>query len=158
MKTPPMFYPQEDGKLVEIPEEHAAILELYRDRMPVAFEVQEYNQPMLYPLIDVDAEPPCSPLPGTLETAAQRVAQYLRGKRIGEDPVVPDFERLARAAAYAYIADAARFASDFSYDQTPARRQRAVEQDARQAGRNLTKTIERAVRETIAETAKEATA
>lgn len=76
-----MLYPQEDGKLVEIPEEHAAVLALYRERMPVVFEVQEYGQPMLYPLIDVDAEPPAprsraiwstrrSPLPGICAAAA----------------------------------------------------------------------------------------
>lgn len=68
MKTPPMFYPQEDGKLVEIPEEHAAILELYRDRMPVVWEIQETGPHYLYDLIDVDEEPYGAPRAGFSRT------------------------------------------------------------------------------------------
>lgn len=152
-----MFYPQEDGKLVEIPEEHAAVLALYRERMPVVFEVQEYGQPMLYPLIDVDAEPPCSPLPSDLEYAAVTVARDLRRRRIGLDAQMPNFERLAYAALRAYVKDIAEFAAVMSDDETSASSRRAIATDTARVGRNLTKAIERAVRDAVAGTLKGAT-
>lgn len=153
MKTPPMFMPQEDGKLAEIPAEHAAILELYRDRMPVCFEVQESGAPMLFALIDVDEEPYGTPRPGVLENAALSVARDLKRRRLGEeDAPAPNLERLAHAAVSAYVADMADFAAAVSYGETPARIRRAVEQDTRRIGRELTKTVDRAVRDAVAET------
>ncbi|WP_405580657.1 hypothetical protein [Streptomyces sp. NBC_01092] len=145
MKTPPMFYPQEDGKLVEIPEEHAAILELYRDRMPVCYEVQETGQPLLYALIDVDEEPYGTPQPGTLETAALRVARALKAQRLGNDLVPVDYRVLAHAAIRAHVADIAEFTAACAYDEPEARRQRYAGQEARRIGRQLTKTVESAV-------------
>lgn len=145
MKTPPMFYPQEDGKLVEIPEEHAAILELYRDRMPVCYEVQETGQPMLYALIDVDEEPYGTPQPGTLETAALRVARALKAQRLGNDLVPVDYRVLAHAAIRAHVADIAEFTAACAYDEPEARRQRYAGQEARRIGRQLAKTVEASV-------------
>ena len=158
MKTPPMFYPQEDGKLVEIPEEHAAILELYRDRMPLCYEVQETGQPYLYALIDVDEEPYGSPRPGALETAALRVARDLKRRRVGEDLVPVDYQPLAHAAIRAHVADMAEFAASCSYDEPTARRQRYAAQEARRIGRQLSKTVEQAVSAAVAEPVKPVTA
>ncbi|MFI9174865.1 hypothetical protein [Streptomyces lincolnensis] len=158
MKTPPMFMPQEDGKLVEIPEEHAAILELYRDRMPLCYEVQETGQPYLYALIDVDEEPYGTPQPGVLEYAARRVAANMKARRLGKDPAPADFERLAHAAIRAHVADMADFAAAVAHGETPARIRRSVEQETRRVGRELSKTVERAVREAADETVKAATA
>lgn len=140
-----MLYPQEDGKLAEIPEEHAAILALYRDRMPVVFEVQEFGPPMFYPLIDVDEEPPGSPLPGALETAALRVARALKARRLGDDAVPVDFRDLAHAAIRAHVADIAEFTAACAYDEPEARREQYAGQEARRIGRRLTKTVEAAV-------------
>lgn len=146
MKTPPMFYPQEDGKLVEIPEEHAAILELYRDRMPVCYEVQETGQPMLYALIDVDEEPYGTPRPGGLENAALSVARNLKRRRLGEDLVPVDYRVLAHAAIRAHVADMAEFTAACAYDEPQGRRERYAGQEARRIGRQLTKTVEAAVK------------
>lgn len=145
MKTPPMFYPQEDGKLVEIPEEHAAVLALYRDRMPVVYEVQETGQPMLYALIDVDEEPYGTPRPGTLETAARSVARALKAQRLGNELTPVDYRVLAHAAIRAHVADIAEFTAACAYDEPTARRQRYAGQEARRIGRQLTKTVEAAV-------------
>lgn len=145
MKTPPMFYPQEDGKLVEIPEEHAAILELYRDRMPVCYEVQETGQPMLYALIDVDEEPYGTPQPGALENAARRVAQNLKARRLGNELVAVDYRALAHAAIRAHVADMAEFTAACTYDEPEDRRRRYAGQEARRIGRQLAKTVEAAV-------------
>lgn len=142
-----MFYPQEDGKLAEIPDEHAAVLALYRDRMPLAFEVQEYGPPMLYPLIDVDEEPYGTPRPGALENAARSVAGYLKGKRLGNDPAAPDFELLALAAIRAYVQDMADFAAAVAYGDGPAAEHQAAKTEAARTGRKLTKAVERAVRD-----------
>ncbi|MDX3229392.1 hypothetical protein [Streptomyces sp. ME19-01-6] len=143
-----MLYPQEDGKLVEIPDEHAAVLALYRDRMPVVFEVQECGPPMLYPLIDVDEEPYGTPRPGALEYAARRVAAGLKARRLGEDPAAPDFERLALAAIRAYVQDMADFAAAVAaYGDGPAAEHQAAKTEAARAGRKLTKAVERAVRD-----------
>jgi hypothetical protein len=145
VKTPPMFYPQEDGKLVEIPEEHAKVLELYRDRMPLCFEVQETGQPYLYALIDVDEEPCGSPLPSQLETAALRVARALRARRLGDDMVAVDYRDVAQGAIRAHVADMAEFAAACTYDEPMARRERYATQEARRIGRQLTKVVESAV-------------
>ncbi|MFE6530027.1 hypothetical protein ACFVMA_13920 [Streptomyces rochei] len=142
-----MLYPQEDGKLVEIPEEHAAVLALYRDRMPLVFEVQEYGPPMFYPLIDVDEEPYGAPRPGELETEARRVAAYLKGQRLGDGPPPPDFRRLANAAIRAHVADIASFTAGCAHDEPPARVRRYVEQETRRVGKQLSRTVEAAVRE-----------
>lgn len=140
-----MLYPQEDGKLVEIPEEHAAVLALYRDRMPVVFEVQEFGPPMFYPLIDVDEEPYGSPQPGTLETAALRVARALKARRLGDDTVPVDFRVLAHASISAHVADIAEFTAACAYDEPEAHRERYAGQEARRIGRQLSKTVETAV-------------
>jgi hypothetical protein len=144
--TPPMFYPQEDGKLVKIPEEHAKILELYRDRMPVCYEVQETGQPMLYALIDVDEEPYGTPQPGTLETATLRVARDLKARRLGNDTVPVDFRVLAHASIRAHVADIAEFTAACAYDEPQGRRERYAAQEARRIGRQLAKTVEAAVK------------
>ena len=149
--TPPMFMPQEDGKLAEIPAEHAAILELYRDRMPVVFEVQESGAPMLFALIDVDEEPYGTPRAGVLENAALSVARDLKRRRLGEDLVPVDYEKLAHAAIRAHVSDMAEFAASCSYDEPAARRQRYAGQAARRVGAALSKTVERAVREAVPE-------
>jgi len=145
-----MLYPQEDGKLVEIPEEHARILALYRDRMPVVFEVQEFGPPMFYPLIDVDAEPCGTPLPGTLERQALQAAAYLKGKRLGSDPVPPDFERLAVAAIRAFVEHMGVFAGSLSHDDGPAAVERSIREETAAAGRVLRKAVERAVKDSAA--------
>ncbi|MEU1908126.1 hypothetical protein [Streptomyces hygroscopicus] len=142
-----MLYPQEDGKLAEIPDEHAAVLALYRDRMPLVFEVQECGPPMLYPLIDVDEEPYGTPRPGALEYAARRVAGTLKAKRLSEDPAAPDFERLAVAAIRAYVQDMADFAAAVAYGDGAAAEHQAAKAEAARAGRKLTKVVERAVRD-----------
>lgn len=154
MQTPPMFYPQEDGKLVEIPEEHAAILELYRDRMPLCYEVQETGQPYLYALIDVDEEPYGTPLPSQLETAARRVARELRARRLGDDTVPVDYRALAHAAIRAHVADMAEFVAACSHDEPVARRERYAAQEARRTGRELAKTVESAVAAVVKDPAK----
>ena len=154
MKTPQVLYPQEDGKLVEIPEEHAEILALYRDRMPVVYEVQEFGPPMLYPLIDVDEEPYGTPRPGALEYAARRTAGALKRRRLGEDAPTPDLERLALAAIRAYVADMADFAAAVAYGDGPAAEQRAAKTEAARTGRKLIKAVEDAVQGAAA-TAKE---
>jgi len=153
-----MLYPQEDGKLAEIPEEHAAVLALYRDRMPVVFEVQECGPPMFYPLIDVDEEPYGSPPPGTLETAALRVARALKAIRLGDDTVPVDFRVLAHAAISAHVADIAEFTAACAYDEPEARRQRYAAQEARRIGRQLSKTVEQAVSAAVAKPVKQVTA
>lgn len=153
-----MLYPQEDGKLVEIPDEHAAVLALYRDRMPLVFEVQEWGPPMLYPLIDVDEEPYGTPQPGALETSVRRVAGYLKAKRLGGDPITPDFEKLAVAAIRACVADMADFAAAVAYGEPVAAVQRAAKQEAARAGRKLTKAVERAVQDAVADSVKKAAA
>lgn len=145
--TPPMYMPQEDGKLVEIPEEHAKVLELYRDRMPVVLEVQEYGQPALYALIDVDAEPFGAPQLGTLERQALLAAAYLKGKRLGDDPLPPDFERLAVAAIRAYVEDMGVLAGSLSHDDGPRAVERSVKETTAQAGRKLRKAVDTAVRD-----------
>ncbi|MFE9065026.1 hypothetical protein [Streptomyces violaceusniger] len=142
-----MLYPQEDGKLVEIPDEHAAVLALYRDRMPVVFEVQECGLPMLYPLIDVDEEPYGTPRPGALENAARSVAGYLKAKRLGNDPAAPDFEWLAVAAIRAYVQDMADFAAAVAHGESPAEVSREARTEAARTGRKLTKAVERAVKD-----------
>lgn len=141
-----MLYPQEDGKLVEIPDEHAAVLALYRDRMPVVFEVQECGPPMLYALIDVDEEPYGTPRPGALEYSARSVAGALKARRLGKDPAAPDFERLALAAIRAYVEDMADFAAAVAHGESPAEVSRAARTEAARAGRKLTKAVERAVK------------
>jgi len=141
-----MLYPQEDGKLVEIPEEHAKVLALYRDRMPVVFEVQEFGPPMFYPLIDVDEEPCGTPLPGALETAALRVARALKAQRLGNEVAV-DYRVLAHAAIRAHVADMAEFVAACAYDEPQGRRERYAGQEARRVGRELSKTVEGAVKD-----------
>jgi hypothetical protein len=147
MKTPPMFYPQEDGKLVEIPEEHAAILELYRDRMPVVWEIQETGPHYLYALIDVDEEPYGTPQPGALENASRRVAGYLKAKRLGEDPAVPDFERLAVAAIRAYVEEMGVFAGSLSHGDGPKAVEQSIKTETARAGRKLKTAVDSAVRD-----------
>ncbi|TGB09789.1 hypothetical protein [Streptomyces sp. MZ04] len=151
MMTPPMFYPQEDGKLTEIPAEHAAILDLYRDRMPLVYEIQEFGDPMMYDLIDVDAEPFDTPEPGELETVAARVARYLKGKRLGKDPVPPDFERLAVAAIRARVEDMGILGGSLAHDEGPLGVERSVKEATAQAGRSLRKAVNRAVSDTAAD-------
>ncbi|MFE7648659.1 hypothetical protein [Streptomyces phaeoluteigriseus] len=148
-----MLYPQEDGKLVEIPEERAAVLALYRDRMPVVFEVQECGPPMFYPLIDVDAEPYGTPQPGALECAARRTAAVLKRRRLGEDPPAPDLERLALAAVHAYVTDMAEFAAAVSHGEPEAVVSRAAQSEAQRAGQRVAKAVEQAVRDTAKTTA-----
>lgn len=145
MKTPPMFYPQEDGKLTEIPAEHAEILELYRDRMPLVREIQEFGDPMLYDLIDVDPEPWGTPRPGGLELHAARVADYLKAQRHGKDPAKPNFERLAVAAIRAYIEDMGIFAGSLSHDDGARYVERSIKTETARAGRSLHKAVNRAV-------------
>ncbi|MFF9861098.1 hypothetical protein [Streptomyces tendae] len=148
MKTPPMFMPQEDGKLVEIPEEHAAVLELYRERMPVVWEIQETGPHYFYDLIDVDAEPYGTPRPGALESVARRTAAVLKKRRLGEDPPAPDLERLALEAVRAYVTDMADFAAAVAHGESPAAVSRAAQAEARRAGARVAKTVEDAVRDT----------
>lgn len=150
MKTPPMFYPQEDGKLVEIPEEHAAILELYRDRMPLCFEVQETGQPYLYALIDVDEEPYGTPLPGRLETQARRTADYLKGQRLGKDPIPPDYERLAVDAIGAFVEHMGVFAGSLSHGDGPAAVEQSIREETAAAGRILRRAVGKAVKTSAA--------
>ncbi|MFJ7242382.1 hypothetical protein ACIQWB_35385 [Streptomyces olivaceus] len=147
-----MLYPQEDGKLVEIPEEHAAVLALYRDRMPVVFEVQEFGPPMFYPLIDVDAEPYGTEQPGALENAAARTAAVLKRRRLGEDPPAPDLERLAVAAVRAHVADMADFGAGCAFGEGQAAELREARSAATRAGQSLRKVIERSVRDAVADT------
>lgn len=154
MMTPPMFYPQEDGKLVEIPAEHAKILELYRDRMPVVWEIQETGPHYLYALIDVDEEPYGTPQPGALETVALRVARTLKAQRLGKDPAPADLERLAHAAIRAHVADMADFGAGCAYGEGQAVEVREAKSAATRAARKLTKTIEGAVRDALTETTK----
>lgn len=142
-----MYYPQEDGKLAEIPEEHAAILELYRDRMPLVFEVQEWGQPMLYPLIDVDEEPYGTPRPEALEYSARSVAGALKRRRLGEDVPAPDLERLALAAIQACIADMANFAAAVAHGEPSSVVARAAKTEAARVGRKLTKAVEKVVQD-----------
>jgi len=158
VKTPPMFMPQEDGKLAEIPAEHAAILELYRDRMPVVFEVQESGPPMLFALIDVDEEPYGTPRAGVLENAALAVARDLKRRRLGEDLVSVDFGRLAHAAIRAHVADMADFGAGCAYGDGQAVEVREAKAAATRAARQLTKAIEGAVRDAVTETTKKVTA
>jgi hypothetical protein len=148
-----MLYPQEDGKLTEIPAEHAAVLALYRDRMPVVFEVQEFGPPMFYPLIDVDAEPYGTPQPDALERAARRTAATLKARRLGEDPPAADLERLALAAVQAYVEDMAGFAAEVAHGESAAAVSRAARTEARRAGRRVAKAVEDAVRDTATATA-----
>lgn len=143
-----MLYPQEDGKLTEIPEEHAAVLALYRDRMPVVFEVQEFGPPMFYPLIDVDEEPYGTPQPDSLEYAARRTAAVLKARRLGEDPPAPDLERLALAAVRAYVTDMAEFAAAVAHGESEAAVSGAARAEARRAGARVVKAVEEAVRDT----------
>lgn len=154
MKTPPMFYPQEDGKLVEIPAEHAKILDLYRDRMPVVWEIQERGPHYLYDLIDVDAEPYGTPRPGALENVALSVARTLKAQRLGEDPAPADFEKLAHAAIRVYVADMADFGAGCVYGEGQAVELREAKSAATRAASRLTKTVEGAVRDAVAETTK----
>jgi hypothetical protein len=149
-----MFMPQEDGKLVEIPEEHAAVLELYRDRMPVVWEIQETGPHYLYALIDVDEEPYGTPQPGALENAARRVAATLKEQRLGKDPAPADFERLALAAIRAHVADMADFGAGCAYGDGQAAELGEAKAAATRAGRQLTKAVDKAVRDAVAETAK----
>ena len=149
-----MLYPQEDGTLVEIPDEHAAVLALYRDRMPVVFEVQEWGPPMLYPLIDVDAEPYGTPQPGALERAAAGVARDLKRRRVDSEPCTPDYERLAYAAIRACITDMAELAAAVAHEDGPEAVERAAKDEAARMGRHLTKAVERAVRSAVTETLK----
>lgn len=151
MKTPPMFYPQEDGKLTEIPDEHAEILNLYRDRMPLVFEVVETGPPMMYALIDVDEEPYGTPRPDALETAARRVAGYLKAQRLGADPIKPDFDRLAVAAIRAHVEDAGVFAGSLAHNDGVRAVERAVMGETARVGRKLHKTVDKAVRNATAE-------
>lgn len=153
-----MLFPQEDGSLVEIPEEHAAVLSLYRDRMPVVFEVQECGPPMFYPLIDVDEEPYGTPQPGVLENAARRVAGTLKDQRLGNDPAPADFERLAHAAVRAFVADQADFAAAVAHGESADRVRCAVEQETRRVARELSKTVDAAVRTAVTNTLKAVTA
>ncbi|MDF2712323.1 MAG: hypothetical protein K0R62_7975 [Nonomuraea muscovyensis] len=148
-----MLYPQEDGKLTEIPAEHAAVLALYRDRMPVVFEVQEFGPPMFYPLIDVDAEPYGTPQPDALENAAARTAAVLKRRRLGEDPPAPDLERLAVAAVRAYVRDMADFGAAIAHGEPETVVSRASRMEAEQAGRRLARAVEDAVRDTATATA-----
>lgn len=151
MTTPPMFYPQEDGKLAEIPDEHAKILDLYRDRMPLVFEVVETGPPGMHPLVDVDEEPPGTPLSGPFEDAARRVAGYLKAKRLGENRVAPDFERLALSAIRAYVEQSGVFAGSVSHDDGVKAVERAVMGETARAGRQLHKVVDKAVRNSNAE-------
>ncbi|MFI6468746.1 hypothetical protein ACIBL5_00535 [Streptomyces sp. NPDC050516] len=152
MKTPPMFYPQEDGKLTEIPDEHAKVLDLYRDRMPLVYEPQFTGDPIqLYPLIIEEQEPLGTPEPGQLETAARRVADYLENWRLGKDPVKPDFERLAVAAVRAYVEDMGVFAGSLAHDEGVAAVGKAVSQETARVGRELHRAVDRAVRDATAE-------
>ncbi|MFE7229855.1 hypothetical protein ACFVAF_04105 [Streptomyces sp. NPDC057596] len=155
MKTPPMFYPQEDGQLTAIPEEHATVLELYRDRMPLVHEVQECGPPMLYPLVDVDEEPYGTPRPGALEASALRTARALKRRRLGEDVPAPDLERLALTAIHAFVTDMADFAAAVAHDDGPKAAQRAAKTEAARTGRKLTNAVERAVSAATADTVKE---
>ncbi|MFJ5027779.1 hypothetical protein ACIQB5_06720 [Streptomyces sp. NPDC088560] len=149
-----VLYPQEDGKLVEIPDEHAAVLALYRDRMPLVFEVQEWGPPMLYPLIDVDEEPIGTPRAGALETHARRAADYLKAKRLGGDPIVPDFERLAGAAIRAYVEDMGVLAGSLSHDDGPAAVEQSIKEETARTGRRLRAVVDKAVHETKADLVK----
>lgn len=151
MKTPPMFYPQEDGKLSEIPDEHAEILNLYRDRMPLVYEVVETGAPQMWALIDVDEEPYGTPQPEALETAARRVAGYLKAKRLGNDPVAPDFARLATAAIRAHVEDAGVFAGSLAHEDGVRAVERAVTGETARIGGKLHKAVDRAVRDSNAE-------
>ncbi|MFJ8822397.1 hypothetical protein ACIREE_11505 [Streptomyces sp. NPDC102467] len=145
MTTPPMFYPQEDGKLVEIPEEHAKVLELYRDRMPLVFEVMEWGPPGMHPLIDVNEEPPGTPRSGGFEDVARSTARYLKAKRLGKNPAVPDFERLAVSAIRAHVEHAGTFAGSVSHDDGMKAVERAVKGETARAGRSLHKAVDKAV-------------
>ncbi|MFF0746589.1 hypothetical protein ACFYVL_39990 [Streptomyces sp. NPDC004111] len=151
MKTPPMFYPQEDGKLTEIPAEHAAVLDLYRDRMPLVHEPQFFGDPIqLYPLVIEEPEPLGTPEPGDLETAARRVCGYLEAKRHGRDPAAPDFERLAVAAVRAYVLDSGVFGGSMAHEDGPRAVERAITRETARAGRRLHKAVDRAVSEETA--------
>lgn len=146
--TAEMYYPQEDGKLAEIPDEHARILALYRDRMPVVFEVQECGPPMLYPLIDEDAG-----MPGHLEERARRTANVLRAERTGTPTTdVADYEKLAVLAVRANLRTHYDFAASWAIhngttDETKIRRQadKALQRAADDLTTELTAQVRRAV-------------
>lgn len=70
---------------------------------------------------------------------------------------MPNFERLAYAALRAYVKDIAEFAAVMSDDETSAGSRRTIATDTARVGRNLTKAIERAVRDAVAGTLKGAT-
>lgn len=145
MRTPPMFFPQEDGKLVEIPAEHAAVLELYRDRMPLVHEPQYSGDPFLYPLIDVDEEPAGASTPTELEDLAFVTARALQKGRHGQNVPAPDLERLAVAAIGAYVEDLAVFAGSCSHDDGPKAVSRSIREATARAGRKLSKAVDGAV-------------
>lgn len=151
MTTPPMFYPQEDGKLAEIPDEHAAILDLYRERMPLVFGVLEWGPPGLHDLILPEQEPLGLPDPSALETAARRVAGYFKAKRLGDNPAKPDFERLAVQAIRAYVEHAGVFAGSLSHDDGVKAVERSVMDETGRAGRQLHQVVDKAVRNSNAE-------
>ncbi|MFI7681429.1 hypothetical protein ACIBWG_02020 [Streptomyces griseoaurantiacus] len=150
MKTPPMFYPQEDGKLVEIPAEHAAVLGLYRDRMPLVHEPQYTGDPLLYPLIDVDEDPDGTSEPTELEDLAFVVARTLQRKRRGGAVIPPDLERLSVLAIRAHIEDMGVFAGSCSHSEGPAAVAQGIANETANTGRKLKRVIDRAVRETAA--------
>lgn len=146
MMTPPMFYPQEDGKLAEIPDEHAKILDLYRDRMPLVHEPQFSGDPIgLYPLIVEEQEPQGTPEPSALESAARRVADRLECHRRNGETYSVDVERLAVLAMRAHIEHEGVFAGSLSHDDGPQAVERSIKAETARAGRKLTKAVETAV-------------
>lgn len=151
-----MYYTPWGGEQVVIPEEHEKVLALYRDSMPLVWEVQEYGPPMLYALIDEDEEPLGTPPPSKLEDLARRTANTMRRDRLQQETFTPpNLEALMYAAIRARLADyyqsvgAVNFEDGVDVTGLRAETAQATEKEARTIGRAVT----RIVREVIAEQA-----
>ncbi|MCX4664713.1 hypothetical protein [Streptomyces uncialis] len=96
--------------LERVPVEHARVLALYRDGMPLVYEPQFSGDEGLYPLVDTDTEP-CGTAAGALEVLARSAAGRLRAARLGGDAAAPDLEGLARASVRGLLDDLYQFAA-----------------------------------------------
>ncbi len=96
--VPEMYMRNEDGTLRPIPAEDAAVLERYRDSMPLVWEIQECGAPWLYALIDVDEDPEDVEPAGHLERSAASVYRQLQAERRDPSKSGPHVIRLIEEA------------------------------------------------------------
>lgn len=103
--VPEMYMRNEDGSLRPIPAEDAAVLERYRDSMPLVWECLEWGPMMLQPLIDEDDDPEGVEPAGRLETTARMVYRMLQRERRGQPTGPVRVERLIRDAVEHHLAE-----------------------------------------------------